>query len=492
MPVLDKAIDKLIALYPMVDTPTGGASTTIATSDITKGATTVTVASGTNIANGDDLRIGTGETMELVRVASGGGTTSIVLAKGTKYAHVVGEAVVEQSALSIGTPEADGFRLSISGETSDVFAATQALAYGALNGFVDVFASWRYPVITVDVLAFALGIPRSAIIGSGTAAVQTGTTGPRLFTTDGALFGTATNYNAVAVVQRKDGTYATVYLYNMSFDPTVVNTVFGRGQLSTVPVRVMASHAAVDFTNSLFTPANTITTFASAKTDIFSEITVAATLEDTGTPTTTTAGVAAGAYSIPVTSASAAGIAAGSWIRLDTGDQVEYHLVDNVATNTTLNLRTQVFRAHNSGVAVSATTVTDLGGLNGGFTFAMQGSTITQRAETFRTSLGLKTGNVAAAFNFNVLSYTPEAVSLQLGIPASATVANVLPLGAAIATANPKTVLLRGLTQGGKTVTICGWYGSSVVGGETVFTQASQGVVPVSIKPAALQVFVNA
>jgi hypothetical protein len=80
------------------------------------GATTITVAAGTNIADGEYLTIGTVETesvspgsnLEVVKVVSGGGTTTLVIqglglykpdsnnkTNGLRFSHASGEAVLQ-------------------------------------------------------------------------------------------------------------------------------------------------------------------------------------------------------------------------------------------------------------------------------------------------------------------------------------------------------------------------------------------------------------
>lgn len=486
MGVLDKKFQTHLGLFLFIDTPSGGGSTTLSAS-AAAGATTLSLTSAANFAIGDDIRVGTGETMELVRI-SNLVTTTVTTAKPTKFAHASAEAVVEQSHLNIGVPEADGLRLNINGESTDVFSSIQRLAYGIVNGFVDLGATFRFPVVTADVIAFALGIPRANVIGDGTAVQQTGTVGPRMFTTDGTLFGGLTNVNLVSTGQMQDGSYLKVDLYNITFDPTSLSVQFARGQLSTVPVKVMASSGAYDFTNTAWTPANTFSTNASSKADIFSEIVQASVLTDSGTSNTTSGVTAAGAYVIALTSAT--GFTANSWVKIGTGDAAEYHLIHAVATNN-LNLRTQVLRAFAATAPVVQQTVTSLGVAVGGFTLGMSGSVETQRAETYKTSLGYRVLNCAATLSWNVDSLSQVAVYTALGIPAADVANNVVPLGARILANAAATILFTGLTQGGRTVTICGWNGAAQVGGETQFSTQATASIPMSFKPNGLQVLVN-
>lgn len=80
-----------------------------------KGATTITVAAGTGLANGDYIHIGTVETestnpgsnLETVQIVSGGGTTSLTIrglgdgtSFGLRFAHASGEAVTEAATVA--------------------------------------------------------------------------------------------------------------------------------------------------------------------------------------------------------------------------------------------------------------------------------------------------------------------------------------------------------------------------------------------------------
>jgi hypothetical protein len=487
MGLLDKKFNVLTALYVFLDKASAPASTTLSVT-AAKGAATFTVTSPTGITSGKDIRVGSGETLELVRVDSVAGSV-VTAVKPLQYAHASGEAVVEQEALNLGVPEADGFRIRYAGETTDIFSAVSRLAFGVLTGYVDLGASWRWPFVTTDAVAMALGIPRANVIGSGTAAQQTGTAGPRMFTTDGALFGTLQNCIVVATGTMNDGSHVKIDLWNVTFDPTAMSIQIARGQLTTVPCRTLASGGAIDFSAGAFTPASVVQTFAGSKADIPSEIQNVQTLVDSGTATTTTAIVAAGAYQIPVTSAT--GIVAGSIIRVGAGDNAELHIVHGIAT-LNVQLRTQVLRAHASGVAVVVQTPSELGIAQGGVTFALSGTVETQRSETRRVSLGYRSGSVAATLSCNLDAIKPETFYLAAGVPASEYANDVLPLGNSIASAAPIGVIMRGLTQGGKTFTLVGWNSALVVNGETQFTQAATALAPVSFKPSALQWLVNA
>jgi hypothetical protein len=482
MGVLDKAFDVVTGLHLMMDTPSGGGSTTLSAAAAAN-ASSFSITSATNFAIGDDIRVGTGETLEEVRISNLVSTTVTPL-KPLQFDHASGEAVVERSAISLGVPEADGVKLNIPAELSDAFNAIQRTAYGTLVGYVDLGISWRFMAITADIIAYALGLPRSAVLGDGTAAIQTGTVGPRLFTTDGLLMNTLLNTSVIVTGALQDGSVVKATMQNVSFDPTGLTTTLSRGQLATVPVKLMASSGTLDFTNTAFTPASIVVTNASSSADLFSEITGVSTLTDSGTATTLSGAVSAGAYSVSVVSA--AGIVAGNWVRVNN----EWHLIHSVVS-TTLNFRTQVQAAQASGAAVVLQTVTSIAGVTGGFTFAVSGSATNQRVETSRVTLRTRLSNAAPSFAFKTNNLRPEIMQLALGMPSSAYANSVLPLGNKIATSLRATLLFQGLTQGGKTITMCGWNGAAQINTELNMTQAAELQASIGYKPTTLQVFVN-
>lgn len=488
MGILDKNFDVVTGYYLFTDTPTG-ASTSVSTTAIAAGDTSFTLTSATGLAIGKDIRLGTGETAELVRISNLVSTT-VTTAKPMLFAHAVGEAVVEQSALNLGVPEADGVKLNVSVESTDVFNAIQRLGYGSLIGYADMTLSWRFMAITADIIALALGLPRANVIGDGTAAAQTGTVGPRLFTTDGVTMGALANMHAVVTGTLNDGSNLKLTCNGLSFNPTVFTTTFSRGQLATVPVSALCTSATFDFTASAFTPFATIQTYASSNADLFDAISSIAELTDSGTSNTTSGTTAAGAYSIVLTSAS--GFAAGDWVKIGTGANAEFHLVHGLTSNT-LNLRTQVLRAFAATTPVVKQTVTDVGGVDGGFTIATPGQVQVQRSETSRMSLKNRVGNIAAQFSFNATNVTPESLQRAFGIAASAYASSVLPItNATLAKALSRTFLFRGTTQGARNITICGWNGTCQPTGELNMTQAAAFTVPIAYKPNGLQVIVNA
>lgn len=484
MAILDKYFDVVTGFHLMIDLPTGGGSTTLSAA-ATKGSTTLALTAATNFAIGDDIRVGSGEKYELVRIQNLVSTT-VTTAKPLLFDHPSAEPVVKQGSLQAGVPEADGVRFAVNVESTDVFNALQRLGWGVIRGYGDLTLAWRFMAFTADALAIALGIPRTEVFGDGTAAAQTGTVGPRLFTSDGVNMAAAINYAAVVTGKLNDGSHVKMTFHALSFDPTAVTFTLSRGQPTLIPCRTMAPSASIDFTNSLFVPANLLNAQEYTPGDQFEEILSVSEFSDSGTTTTTSGSTAAGAYSVTV--ASATGIVAGDWVRVGR----EFHLVHGVVSNT-LNLRTRVLRTITASTAVVKQTITDCGGLDGGFTTAVSGSMSTRRSETHALSLGYRAGNLATQFSFNGTNLTPENMQRWLGLPASAYNSSVMAVTAAtLGKASVRTLLFTGLTQSGKFITACGWNGKAVTTGEVVMTQAADFTVPIAYKPEVLQLFVNA
>lgn len=82
------------------DNSTAGAAGTSTTTTGTNsaGSTTLTVTSGTGIANNNILNVDTGTNAEIVKVLSGGGTTTLTLTTALRYTHTAGATVSVASA----------------------------------------------------------------------------------------------------------------------------------------------------------------------------------------------------------------------------------------------------------------------------------------------------------------------------------------------------------------------------------------------------------
>lgn len=481
MPALDNALKTVKAVYPFVDATTAPGTTTL-TAAVAAGATVLAVAGIANFANGDDIRVGSGETLELARILGAPAGSAITLAKPLAFAHGVGEAVVEQKACLLGDPEASGFVPSWAAETSDVNLATQRLAYTTLTGYVDLGGTLALPVLTIEAIALALGVPLPNLSGVGT------TVSPRALQTNGTLIGAVTNMSLVVLGETQSGAPIRYELWNVSVDYTGFSLQLARGVLAQLPVKVLASGAVIDFSAGAWVPSTVDVTFQPSKGDVFDAITEFGQFGDSGTATTVPGVLAAGATAVAV--AAAAGIVVGDWVRIDTGDRREYHMVGNVAVNT-LTLRTPLLFDHIAGVACVKATLTPFSGIStDGVTLTVSGNVDTQRIATQRVSIGYRPGNAVVKFAFESIALTPQMFQLALAIPSAAYANSRLPLGDKIGTATLEGVYLKGTTQGGKTVYLNGWSPSLEVNGQSTWSQAAEARLPIAIKPSVLQAVV--
>lgn len=484
MAVLDKYGLNVTRAGFLLDKPSGVSTTSTAPAAADQ-ATLIVV--GTTILAGMDVGIGSGETYEIGRVLTGGATT-VVLTKPLQFAHASGDAVVEQADLMLGNPEAEGIKINVNAETTDVFDCISRFPFGTLSGFTDLGGSLRMPTPTTDILAMALGLARSEVIGDGTTAAQTGLVGPRMFTTNGVNFGVLTRATLYVSVQKVDGTYMTWYAQNLSFDPTALSVQYARNTVANVPMKFLFSSMRTDFTNAAFVPASSVATYLASKGDLVSEITAVGNLTSSGTSTTSTGVTAAGAYTIAVTSAT--GITAGLWIGIGVGALKEWHQVDSVVS-LSVKLRTKILNGFAASTPVVVQTNTPFAGISiGGVTMSTSGQVSTLRAETFRASLGYRVGNAAIQFTMNLSALTPENFLAAYGLPIAEYANTVLPFRA-IGSGTPLTLVLTALTQSGKTITICLWDGSAVIASETTLSAAVETQLSMTYKPRMMQYLYN-
>lgn len=136
---------------------------------VSAGDSSIGVADEGGAADGDILRIGTGDTMEIGVVASAT-TGSITLDQPVVYDHAVSEAVVEVSKLDMGHVGEGGVDFSISEDIFEAGAATSAKVLVRKTTRITQGITWPAMEWTTTMLAHAFGIPQSSLTGDGTAA----------------------------------------------------------------------------------------------------------------------------------------------------------------------------------------------------------------------------------------------------------------------------------------------------------------------------------
>ena len=470
-----KVLQKLNSLF-LVRDATGGApgNTTINGAGAAAGQKVVPVALTNNFAAGDTVRIGSGEDLELGVVASVQAGVSITLADNLTYAHIVGEAVVEQTAYDLGAISG-GVNVSASAETSDVAVATQRLAYTTLNGYADLAAEFGLPGITPALLAFAMGIPLSAVTGAGTAA------SPYQLAVDGNEIGTEQNMSLIAIGVTVDAVPLRVELWGVDMDYTNISMQLRTGQHAPLSCRAVASAGGVATTNASAYVADT--SQRPSKLKVFDQVVEFGAFVDTGTQTTHTGALAAAATNLTV--ASSAGILAGDWVRVDTGDQVEFHRVDTVPDGTHLNLKTPTKYPHLAACAIVKVTPTPFGGISeDGVTFAVGGSVEPIRLGQRRLSAGLKAGAAVMTLSGGIVDHSLSVIARALGIPQAQIANGRLPItGDKIGTDITQGVYFKGLTKETWTQWINLWGASQVVQFAMSLTNEGVQSLPLSFRP---------
>jgi hypothetical protein len=424
---------QLVAFRDATGGSVGNSTTTLA---YAVGVTSITVASGTNFAIGP-ARINDGEDIERIDITAVAGAV-LTLARPTRRAHALGVQVIQQVAEDLGDVDGD-VTINMSRESTDQFSAMRFLQFGTLVGNASATFATRLLGTTVENLAFACGIPRTAIVGAGTsiAAVKT-------FTTDFSNVDSVNDLSLAVVSRRQDNSITVFEFWGVNFDYTQVSMQLARAQNGAIPFTAALIGAAVQLDSApVFTA---VQTFRASKGKLFKELTAVGIVSDAPVAATTVAtAAAAGATTLLV--ASGTTISANDWIVVGTEDTLEVHWVSAVVTNT-LTLRTPLLRAQAVGVRVIRALRTAFGAVvQGGATFTVGGSTTPLIVENKILPVGMQPQNAQATTTFALHDFNLPAVARALGIPSTAISANGLLLSEAMLSAGVGAVYLEGLTQ---------------------------------------------
>lgn len=475
MAVKQKVVKQLSKLYLTRDATTTPGSTTL-NSAAAKGATALTVAAITNFANGDLIRVGQGEEMEIAVINGAPSGNNIPLAYGLTYAHVSGDVVVEQIAYDLGDVSDGGVSMEWAGQVQDISVSTRRLAFTTLNGFVDASMSASLPSFSLYSLAHATGMLLSRVTGTGVTAT------PRQIVTDGSDFAGEINMGLIAVGTLMDNTACTIELWGVDMDYTGVEFQLTRGVQAAVALKGVGAGGVISTAVPTFAAT---TTLRPAKGDTWDAMTEVGYFADTGTNNTINGTPAADATSIVLTSA--AGFVAGDWIKVGTGDTVEYHWIDSIATNT-LTLRTRLLRAQANGTAVRKVTQTAFAGCTpDGVRIRTGGSVSTIRSATKRLSLGVRPGAATVTFGVQLLEISLPMFAYALGIPQADISGGRLPVGDRVATATIEGLYVKGLKQNGLTAQVAVWGCTLDTSGVQAIlnNQGDTPFIPLLAKPAS-------
>ncbi len=473
MPVQTEQILQQTKLLVLTD---GGNGNTTLSGAHAAGATTLNVPSGgANFAAGEAFRVGAGEDQTVYTVSSSTATTVVIASPGLKRAYADLTPVVEQVQDQYGPVTDAGVKVQITRQSTDQFAASQRLPFVILKGYGVVRAEWVFDALTLFNLALAAGAPRAKVLGAGTVA------DPYAFINAGADFGTNVNVNIIVEGQLADLTPIRVELYGVAFDYTAVQMQFARGILSGVPVKVLAGGSAViDYSAS---PWVGTTTYNATNANVLDGLDDFGYFAAHGTPLNTTVSSGGAAGTNTVTVGSGTGYAIDQWVKFGSGNTVEFHQVQSVATNT-LTLRTRFLRSQAVGVAVQRQQQVQIAAITRDGASLSLGGQVTEVYSGIReTALGLRAGNASAAYSFSITSYAKANVAQLLGLPAPG--GNTVSLLSGLGRTLVDGFYATGLMQGGRRLWVNGWgMDVDLSNFEMVFTNAGEPpAMPFNGKP---------
>ncbi len=430
------------------DKASGGVTTN--SNAIAAGGTTfnLTANPGTAFSIGDTIRIGTGNEMEVNRIANLV-TLAVTLAFPVTYAHAAGDAVVEMVSYDFGDVEAGGFSVTVDGESQDVPVSTKRLPYTILNGYSDFGGSFALPNLAIDNFPLVFGMLPSVVTGASTVA------NPRGFATDGNQFAGDGNTAATIVGVLMDGTVTYTELWGIDVDYTGVSMSLVRGQLATLPVKLIASAGGVTGTGA---PGYTVdSSLRPTKSKVLTSITEVGLFGAGGTLNQTVATAAAAAQKTLILTAST-GAAIGDIVKVGTGDQAEWHEIDSVSSPNIV-LRTPLLRAQPVGTPVVEQSRIPFAGVSQeGVKLDVTGSFDKIRIATSSQSIGLRPGGAVMTLSFTSIEITLSQIAYALGISQAAIASNRLPInGSNVGRTPADAAYLKGLCDDGSTFEIRAW-----------------------------------
>lgn len=447
-----KSVDRLLVLAD------GGNGVAVLNGDHAIGATTLNITgTGTNFAANEPFRVGDGELMTRYHASSSAASSITIAAPGLRRAYKSGTPVQEMIADIHGPITEDG-KISVTRDSSNVDVASTRLPFGLLRGVGKIEADLTIAALTMYALALALGMPKAKVLGAGTAA------DPFQIVNDGRDFGTNTNVCVVIEATRQDNTPVRFELYGVTFDYTAVNVQLARGVASQVPLKLVAAGMLVDNAATAFLT-NAGTDYSVAFTDLLDGLTEFGYCTDATTgplSTTTTAVVAAGANTFPLTAIT--NLAAGDIIKVfDPAhpERAEYHYVNNIATLNCI-CKTRSLRGFASGVSVVRQARNPLGTINGdGVKFTVGGDVADMKSGVADMVAGLRAGNADITFAWALQAYNLVTLALALGLPIPS--GNYLEVLTGIGNTAIGCLYATGTTQGAKALWLLGWVNSTVV-----------------------------
>jgi hypothetical protein len=208
--------------------------TTVDTAGGTKGATTIAVVAITNFTDGDIVRIGVRDTLEINQI-EGAPNTTMPLRFPLMYDHVAGEEFTEQQANDLGHVHDDGVNITFSGDHNPVMAVTKRLATAYLTGHAEIQAEFSLLGFAEENIAVAIGQPEGDVAGSGT------TASPYTIAVTADDFNTENDLSWRFNGVRKDGGIVILDLMATEMDFSALAINLRRGDATPIPCRPKAT-----------------------------------------------------------------------------------------------------------------------------------------------------------------------------------------------------------------------------------------------------------
>jgi hypothetical protein len=451
MAAKDKVILRGAGLYLARD-KTGTFGNTALTAAAAAGAGTLTVTAITNFGTSDWIRVGSGETAELIQVHTSTAPTgsTITLNTNLRLAHAVGEPVVEVQIYDLGPATDAGVTVRYRGDSQSANVWDSRLPHAKLKGFVDGEVEFAFPNVSLHSFATAVGALLAKVTGSGTQA------SPLQFITDGTDFAGAGELTVIVVGKLFDNSDLVAYLYGAGADYTGIRLPLTRGRLAALPAKFIGANGAFDTTVPAFAAD---TTNKPTKGKVFDALTEAGVFEDAGSGGTSTVASGGAADSSTVTVASGTGFAAGDWVRFGTGNTMQIFQLDGVA-GAVLTIRGKFLRALAVGDVVREQTLTLFDGVDqDGAELALSGGIERMRSALTRLPIGLRPGNAEATFRIPVIGTTLANLARVLGIPQAAVSGGRLLVsgGNVLTSTEVNGVYLKGTLLDGSSWVALGW-----------------------------------
>lgn len=214
----DELYDALTEVGYIRDVDPENAST-LATAP-SSGDTTFDVAGGegAQFEAGDLIRVGSGEKLEVVEVASVA-TDTLTVFPALVHDHAIGEAVVEQEKIDMGHVEEGGLTIENTEDTFEVRSATSAVVLLTKTTGINMRITWPNILFSAENLALAMGVPEGQITGAGTAS------DPTAISWHSDVLGTELNASVYAQGTREDGEIIEVRGFNVRWDLNVTSTL---------------------------------------------------------------------------------------------------------------------------------------------------------------------------------------------------------------------------------------------------------------------------